>query len=95
MHGSPESILKMTSKAGRLDIDILPGVTTSVRWPPHEATDELEIKRHRDVEARHLLIEMEEYAMRSRYLAEQLREVLRLEEPERQPPTKKKRGGKS
>lgn len=43
MHGSPESILKMTSKAGRLDIDILPGVTTSVRWPPHEVPEELKI----------------------------------------------------
>jgi hypothetical protein len=95
MHGSPESILKMTSKAGRLDIDILPGVTTSVRWPPHEVPEEVEIKRHRDMEARHLLIEMEEYAMRSRQLAERLREVLRLEEPGRQSPMKKKRGGKN
>ena len=95
MHGSPESILKMTSKAGRLDIDILPGVTTSVRWPLHEIPEEMEIKRHRDMEARHLFMEMEEYAMRSRSLAAQLREVLRLEEPERQTPTKKKRGDKN
>ena len=95
MYGSPESILKVTSKSGRLDIDILPGVTTSVRWPPHEITEDLEMKRHRDMEARHLLMEMEEYAMRSRHLATRLREILRLEEPERRPPTKKKRGGKS
>jgi hypothetical protein len=95
MHGSPENILKMTSRAGRLDIDILPGVTTSVRWPPHEVPEEADMKRHRDMEARHLLIEMEEYAMRSRHLAVRLREVLRLEEQQRQPPTKKKRGGKS
>lgn len=95
MHGSPENILKMTSKSGRLDIDLLPGVTTSVRWPPHDVPEELEMKRHRDMEARHLLIEIEEYALRSRHLAERLREVLQVEHPERQSPSKKKRGGKS
>lgn len=94
MHASPESILKMTSKAGRLDIDILPGVTTSVRWPPHEMPEELDMKRHRDMEARHLLMEMDDYAMRHRHLMERLREVLRLGETE-QPPAKRKRGGKS
>lgn len=94
MLGSPEIALKMTSKAGRLDIDILPGVTTSVRWPPHEIPDEQEKKQHREMEARHLLAELDEYAMRSRHLAERLREVLWLEEPERQPSAKKKRGGK-
>lgn len=94
MHASPESILKMTSRAGRLDIDILPGVTTSVRWPPHEMPEELDMKRHRDMEALHLLMEMDDYAMRHRHLTERLREVLRLGETE-QPPAKKKRGGKS
>jgi hypothetical protein len=93
MHGSPESVLKMTSKAGRLDIDILPGVTTSIRWPPQDISDELELKRHRDVEIRHLLMELEEYAKRSRDSAERLREVLRLNE-ERRPPSKKRRGGR-
>jgi hypothetical protein len=95
MHGSPENILKMTSKAGRLDIDILPGVTTSVRWPPHEAFEGPEMMRHRDVEARHLLMEMDDYAKRHQHLTERLREVLRLGEAEEQPPIKKKRGGKS
>jgi hypothetical protein len=94
MHGSPESILKMTSKVGRLDIDILPGVTTSVRWPPQEMPEEPGMKRHRDIEARHLLMEMEEYAMRHRHLTERLREVLRLGDIE-QPPVKKKRDGKN
>lgn len=95
MHGSPENILKMTSKAGRLDIDILPGVTTSVRWPPHEVNEEPDMERHRDMEARHLLMEMDDFAKRYQHLTERLREVLRLGEAEEQPPTKKKRGGKS
>ena len=94
MHGSPESLLKITSKSGRLDIDILPGVTTSVRWPPHDFPNELESKRDRDLEARQLLDEMDEYTSRSRHLNERLKDLLQLGEVQREPPPKKKRGGK-
>lgn len=71
-----DNLVKLTGKAGRLDIDILPGVTTSVRWPAHTAALEDEQHREREVESRHLLVEMEELAMRQRTLVDRLREVL-------------------
>ncbi|HQZ63936.1 MAG TPA: hypothetical protein PLY87_02615 [Planctomycetaceae bacterium] len=93
MHGSAEHLLKMTSKAGRLDIDILPGVTTSVRWPPHNTAIEEDFRRVRDIEARHLLMEMEESTARWLHLSGRLRDALRLGDDERQEPPRKKRGG--
>jgi len=93
MHGSAENLLKMTSKAGRLDIDILPGVTTSVRWPPHDALNAQDFRRDRELEAGHLLMEMEETTARWQHLTGRLRDVLRLGDDERQQPPKKKRGG--
>lgn len=94
MHGSHESLLKITSKAGRLDIDILPGVTTSVRWTSHESQDATEIQRARQIDARPLLAEMDATSARMRDLAERLRETLGLGGKERPLPVRKKRGGK-
>lgn len=94
MHSSRESFLKMTSKAGRLDIDLLPGVTTSVRWPPQEMSDEITISRMRDNEVRHLLAEMNEFTLRSLQLGERLREVLRLGESSPTSAQKRKRSTK-
>jgi hypothetical protein len=95
MHGPAENLLRLTAKAGRLDIDILPGVTTSVRWPPHEVPTGDELRRVRDMEVQHLLIEMEESSLRTRHLAERLRDILRNGDADRQQTGKKKRGGKS
>jgi hypothetical protein len=76
MFPAGENLLKLTGKAGRLDVDILPGVTTSVRWPPHTTALEDQQRREREVETRHLLVEMDEMAMRQRMLLDRLREVL-------------------
>ena len=33
MHGQRENLMQLTAKGGRLDVDILPGVTVAIRWP--------------------------------------------------------------
>jgi len=91
MHGPGESLLRLTAKAGRLDIDILPGVTMAVRWPPNDAPNSDDARRARDLEIEHLMIELDEYSARSRQLTERLRNALRFGEPDRQGATKKNR----
>jgi len=95
MHGLGDNPLRLTAKAGRLDIDILPGVTTSVRWPPQESPNQDDLRRGWEVDVQNLLVEMEEITMRWHHLTERLRDVLRMAESDRQPPSRRKRGGKS
>ena len=52
MHAAVENLLRQTAKAGRLDIDILPGVTMSVRWPPHDGLGEDESRRQPETRRR-------------------------------------------
>jgi hypothetical protein len=95
MHGAADNLLRLTAKAGRLDIDILPGVTTSVRWPPHDLPGDAELQRvRRDMELQHLLAEMDDVTAHCRHLSERLREVLRIGDGEHQQPGKRKKGGK-
>ncbi len=92
-----ENILKMTGEPGRLVIDILPGVTVSVRWPPHVAAKEDELrKEHQEREKLQLLAEMEDISMRQRILLDRLRIMLSVENDKRSPSeSKRKRGGKT
>jgi hypothetical protein len=70
----------MPGTSGRLDIDILPGVTTTVRWPPSDLPTEVEKRQFREKEIDRLLAEMAENTARSGYLNDRLRELLRFEE---------------
>lgn len=36
----PAEAVRVTAKSDRLDIDILPGVTTAIRWPPRPEVEE-------------------------------------------------------
>ena len=95
LFGPGDNLPRLTAKAGRLDIDILPGVTTAVRWPPHDVPNEDEMRRMRDMEMHHLLAEMEDATMRSRHLTERLRDMLRIGDSDRSPDPRRKRGGKT
>jgi hypothetical protein len=64
------------SRAGLLDIDLLPGVTTSVRWPPQGSSAEEEIRKMLSMELRRLLFEMEDTAGRWGVLTERLRSLI-------------------
>jgi hypothetical protein len=92
LHGAVENLLRLSAKLGRIDVDLLPGVTSSVRWPMQEAPSEDELRMIRDMEVQHLLGEMAESNMRSYHLAERIREILRKGGTERQLPSKRKRG---
>jgi len=92
---SAENLLLPTAKAGRLDIDILPGVTTTVRWPPHDLPGEEELRRERDREIQHLLTEMDETTARWRHLTERLRESLRIDGADPEATNRRRRGSKS
>ena len=81
----------LNTRAGKLDIDILPGLTMSVRWPPQDSTVEEERRKTKDAEAHHALSEMEELALRQRSLIERLREMLGINEPRRAASPKRKR----
>jgi hypothetical protein len=95
MHAAAESFLRLTAKAGRLDLDILPGVTMSVRWPAHGMTNEEGVRRVRENELQRLLMELDEAGMRWRHLTERLRDLMQTGDADRQQTTKKKRGGKA
>jgi hypothetical protein len=94
MHGPGDDFLRLTAKPGRLDIDILPGVTMAVRWPPHEAPSEDHLRRARELEVQRLLAEMEDTTLRWQHLTERLRHVLRIGEGDSTPNARRKRGGK-
>jgi len=80
MLGSMKNLLRLTAKAQRLDIDILPGVTVAFRWPSHEMANENEDDRQRDrqMEAEQLLSEMDEITMRCQHLSERLHATMNL-----------------
>ncbi len=86
--------LRLTTKAGQLDIDILPGVTTSFRWPAHDITREIDLRRSRDMEMQQILMGMEETTARWRFLTERLKELI-SGTASRQSSPPRKRGGKS
>jgi hypothetical protein len=94
IHGPGDHLLRLAAKGGRLDIDILPGVTMAVRWPPHDMPNEDELRRVRDVEIQHLLMDMEHTSMKWRDLTERMRHALFMGEPDRYSPTRRKRGNK-
>lgn len=93
---SVENILKMTGEPGRLAVDIMPGVTVSVRWPPQAGVQEDEMRKEREEREKHfLLAEMEDMAMRQRALVDRLRMALAGEDDRRSSSaSKRKRGGK-
>jgi hypothetical protein len=96
MNGLSENLLRLTAKAGRLDIDILPGVTTSVRRPPHDVPNDAELRRaRRESEARHLLSEMEIVSTHWRQLSDRLRELLGGPDGDGPQAAKRRKGGKS
>jgi hypothetical protein len=94
MVGPGENVLRLTGKSGRLEIDILPGVTTAVRWPLHTEPGEEDLRRARDRELQHVLMEIDQVGSRWRYLSERLREMLHMTEGNRQASPRRKRGGK-
>jgi hypothetical protein len=85
------------TRSGRLDVDLLPGVTMSVRWSPQEILMDEKVHRAHDVEMHQLLLDMEETAMRQRMLADRLRDKLGMDERRQQPApsAKKKRPDKN
>ena len=95
IHSVVDNLLKQTAKAGRLDIDLLPGVTTSVRWPPYKVPGEEEMRRARDIETQQVLAQLDEVTAHTRHLTERLRDLLRLGDGDRQQGSKRKRGTKS
>lgn len=84
-----KKFLRLTAKLGRLDIDLFPGVTTSVRWPPHDNPNEEEISRARHQETQRLFAEIDELSIRNRYLMDRLRDTV-LRENTRQSAKRKK-----
>lgn len=94
MHGAAENLMRLTARAGRLDIDLLPGVTTSVRWLPHDVQGEDELLRVRDKQTQQLLMEMEEIGVKTCHLAERLRDILRNRDIDRQKSDNNRRGRK-
>jgi hypothetical protein len=94
MFATGENGLRLTGTSGRLNIDILPGVTTAVRWPSHAEPGEVDLRRAKDREMQHLLMEIDEVGSRWRLLSERLREMLHMPEGNRQPSPRRKRGEK-
>jgi len=79
------------TRSGRLDVDLLPGVTMSVRWPPQEILVNEEVRHTRDAETQQLLFEMEDTAIRQRMLADRLRDTLGMKERHRPATTTKRK----
>lgn len=92
-----DNILKLTGESSRLAVDIMPGVTISVRWPPHVVSQEDELRKEREERETHMLLgQMEDMAMRQRMLVDRLRMVLSGEDEKRSSAaSKRKRGGKT
>ncbi|MDY3562264.1 hypothetical protein R5W23_003726 [Gemmata sp. JC673] len=95
MHGATENFLKQSVKGGRLEIDLLPGITTSVRWQTQDVGVQEELRRARDYEAQHLLMQLDDITLHARSIAERLRSVFNGTEEERPTTNKRKRGTKS
>jgi hypothetical protein len=84
-----------SASSGRLDIDIMPGVTMAVRWPPNDASSDGEMRRVRELDMQRLLIEMEDASTRCRHLTERLRDMLGANAGNRPPATRRKHGDKA
>lgn len=93
IQGIGDGLPRLTGKAGRLEIDILPGVTVAARWPPHVPANEDEMRRAKESEMQHLLAEMDETTIRWLQITERLREMISLRDS-RQQGAKKRRGSK-
>ena len=78
IHGSASNLLPQTARSGRLDIDLLPGVTMSVRWPPRNTIDETPPRSDSGLELQGLLTEMDETGERYRHLTERIRSLIDL-----------------
>jgi hypothetical protein len=74
--GAADQSLQMGGKSIGLDVDLLPGVTTAVRWSVHNASREDANRQVKIGAAQHLLGEMEGVTARIRYLQDRLREAL-------------------
>lgn len=90
IYAKRDSLSIFTSNAERLAIDILPGVTMSVRWPPHGFADE-EMRLAREYEIQRVLFEMEQLSSTWNSLAQRLRESFNTNETNRRKTTRKKR----
>jgi hypothetical protein len=88
--GEGAQALKGT-RSGRLDVDLLPGVTMAVRWSPQEGLADEEVRRARDEETQRLLMEIEETAKRQRMLADRLRDTLGMNDRHRPVATTKRK----
>ena len=94
MHGATENFLRQSVKGGRLDIDLFPGITTSVRWQTQDIGVQEELRRSRDTEAQHLLMQLDDITLHARHITERLRNVVSGAEVERPATNKRKRGTK-
>jgi hypothetical protein len=94
IHGPGDHLLRLTAKAARLDVDILPGVTVSVRWPWRESPPEDQRNRAREVELRELLAEAESNTARWHVLTERLRRMLDTHDEASKSNAKRKKGGR-
>jgi hypothetical protein len=93
MSGSVAPSLGVTGKSGRLDVDLLPGVTTAVRWPMRQEADEGATRRTRDVELQHVAAEMQALTAHQRGLIERFRELLEPSSVNRRSPNQRKKKG--
>lgn len=89
---SADTSVRLTSRVGRLDVDILPGVTVPLRWPAREEPEGADGGRARERELQHLLTEMDEVGARWSFLRDRLRELMQLGEGGRALNLRRKRG---
>lgn len=68
------------ARSGRLDVELLPGVTTSIRWPQQDLATAEESRHVRDAEIQRLLSDLEDIALRHRLLTDRLRHGLGIKE---------------
>src|SRR5262249_23306277 len=79
------------ARGGRVEVDLLPGVTMPARWPTHGAAGDEETRQTRDTESLRLLQEMEALAAHNRILLDRLQHTLGASAANRQLPSKKKK----
>lgn len=93
LYGGVQFPVPLAVTPGRLDIDLLPGVTMSVCQSPAAAVGEESTRRDRDAEVLRLAAEMHSLAIHQRALSERLREF--IESTEARPPLSNPRRRKS
>jgi hypothetical protein len=79
---------------GRLDIDLIPGVTMAAYLPQHSSAKGEDASRLRDAELLHLLEEIDELSVRQRILSERLRGSLDLSSRSRPASNKRRKSEK-